>query len=88
VKPEKSDDAEVDRPSQTRDVLSFKVLTIGPDVPIRDVARLLLGRQIRMVSVINCDGLPIGTVSEGGLIGRGFRAPASTRACRTVERLH
>jgi CBS domain-containing protein len=88
MKPKKSDDAEVDRLTQTRDVLMFKVLTAGPDEPIRDVAQLVPGHQIRIVPVINCDGRATGTVSEGNRIGRGSRTGGSTRACCAVERLH
>ena len=43
--PEKSDDAEVDRLAQTRDVLTFKVLTVSPDKPIRDWVAIGTVRQ-------------------------------------------
>jgi hypothetical protein len=45
VMPEKSDDAEVDRLAQTRDVLTFKVLTVSPDKPIRDWVAIGTVRQ-------------------------------------------
>ena len=88
VMPEKSDDAEVDRLTQTRDVLTFKVLTVSPDKPIRDVARLLAGHRIRIVPVISRDWVAIGTVRQGDRIGRAFRAPGATRACGAIERMH
>ena len=76
------------RLTQTRDVLMFKILTVGPDEPIRDVANLLPGHQIRIVPIIGRDWFAIGTVSQDDRIGRGFRAPGATRACCAVERLH
>jgi CBS domain-containing protein len=70
MQPERSDDAEADRPAQARDVMTSEVITVPPDEPIRDVAKLLLEHQISAVPVVNSDGVPIGMVSEGDLIGR------------------
>src|SRR5580698_5096315 len=70
MQPEKSDDAEAERPTQAQDVMTAKVITVGPDEPARDVAGLLLDHQISAVPVVNGDGVPIGMVSEGDLIGR------------------
>ena len=50
--------------------MTAKVITVGPDEPARDVARLLLDNGISAVPVIDADGMPIGMVSEGDLIGR------------------
>jgi CBS domain-containing protein len=55
---------------QARDVMTTKVVTVGPDEPIREVASFLLDNQISAVPVVNSDGVPIGMVSEGDLIGR------------------
>ncbi|MGD0432859.1 MAG: CBS domain-containing protein [Acetobacteraceae bacterium] len=50
--------------------MTTKVITAGPDEPTRDVARRLLDNQISAVPVVNGDGVPIGMVSDGDLIGR------------------
>lgn len=55
------------------DVMTRKVTSVGPDVSVRDIARLLLDNRISAVPVINSDGVPIGMVSEGDLVGRGER---------------
>jgi CBS domain-containing protein len=52
------------------DVMTTKVINVGPDQPIRDVARVLLDNGISAAPVVNSDGAPIGMVSEGDLIGR------------------
>jgi CBS domain-containing protein len=70
MQPEKSDDSEADRTAQAGDVMTSEVITVGPDQPIRDVAKLLLEHQISAVPVVNSDGVPIGMVSDGDLIGR------------------
>jgi CBS domain-containing protein len=58
------------RSLRAHDIMTAKVITVGPDEPARDVARLLLDNGISAVPVINSDGTPIGMVSEGDLIGR------------------
>jgi CBS domain-containing protein len=64
-----------DRPAATgkrcaRDVMTAKVISVGPDQPTRKIAQLLLDHGISAVPVVNSDGTPIGMVSEGDLIGR------------------
>jgi CBS domain-containing protein len=54
-----------------RDVMTTKVISVGPDASLHDVAQLLLDNRISAAPVINSDGVPIGMVSEGDLIGRG-----------------
>jgi CBS domain-containing protein len=53
------------------DVMSTEVVSAGPDMPVRDVARLLLAHGISAVPVLDPDGAVIGMVSEGDLVGRG-----------------
>lgn len=53
-----------------RDIMTAKVVSVGPDVLIRDVASVLLDNGISAVPVVSGDGIPIGMVSEGDLIGR------------------
>src|ERR1700722_2086056 len=67
---DKPDDTEAERPMRAQEVMTTKVISVGPEAPTRDVARLLLDNRISAVSVVNSDGIPIGMVSEGDLIGR------------------
>jgi len=51
-----------------RDVMSKPVVSVHPDTPLREVARLLLDKGISAVPVVDDNGTPIGMVSEGDLI--------------------
>ncbi len=55
---------------QARDVMTATVVSVRPDVPIREIARLLLEKGVSAVPVVDASGAPIGMVSEGDLIGR------------------
>ena len=71
MEPEKSEVGTAPGSLRAHDVMTDKVITVGPDAPTRDVACLLLDHGISAVPVVNGDGTPIGMVSEGDLIGRG-----------------
>ena len=51
-----------------RDVMTKAVVSVHPDTPVPEIARLLLDKGISAVPVIDNDGAPIGMVSEGDLI--------------------
>jgi CBS domain-containing protein len=70
MEPENSNANTTSRPLRARDVMTVKVITVGPDEPARTVARLLLDNGISAVPVIDSEGTPIGMVSEGDLINR------------------
>lgn len=53
---------------KARDVMTKRVVSVGPDTSIRAVARLLVDHGISAVPVIDHTGAPIGMVSEGDLI--------------------
>jgi CBS domain-containing protein len=53
-----------------RDVMTAEVVSVGPDMPISEVAKILRDRGISAVPVVNEAGAPIGMASEGDLIGR------------------
>jgi CBS-domain-containing membrane protein len=55
---------------KARDVMATPVITVKPSSLVQDVARLLLGRRISAVPVIDDDGRLVGIVSEGDLIRR------------------
>jgi CBS domain-containing protein len=64
---------------KARDVMTTDVISVKPDAPARQVARLLLEKGISAVPVVSVDGVPMGMVSEGDLIGR----PDDEREART-----
>jgi CBS domain-containing protein len=53
-----------------RDVMTSQVVSVGPDTPTHEVAKVLREHGISAIPVVNRDGAPIGMVSEGDLIGR------------------
>src|SRR5438105_12990293 len=53
-----------------RDVMTTRVVRIGPGTPTTKIAELLLCKGISAVPVVDGTGAPIGMVSEGDLIGR------------------
>ncbi|MBL8697849.1 MAG: CBS domain-containing protein [Alphaproteobacteria bacterium] len=55
---------------KARDVMTRKVLTIGPDVPVRKLAEFLIDHRISAAPVVDAAGVPLGVVSEGDLLRR------------------
>jgi CBS domain-containing protein len=53
------------------DVMTDSVISVDPDVPVEQIAALMLGRGISAVPVIGAHGQLVGIVSEGDLIRRG-----------------
>jgi predicted transcriptional regulator len=53
-----------------RDVMTTKVVSVSPDSSLSEIAKLLLDRGISAAPVVDADGVPLGMVSEGDLIGR------------------
>ena len=53
---------------QAQDVMTTKVVTVAPDTPVTEIAKLLLERHISAVPVVSDDGRLLGIVSEGDLI--------------------
>ena len=52
------------------DVMTADVVSVRPDVPVKDVAKILLKNGISAGPVVDENGSPIGMVSEGDLIPR------------------
>jgi CBS domain-containing protein len=52
------------------DIMVSKVITVGPDTNVRDVARILLDNRISAVPVVSDDGKLVGIISEGDLMRR------------------
>lgn len=55
---------------KARDVMTRKVLTVGPDVPVRKLAEFLIDHRISAAPVVDSAGVPLGVVSEGDLLRR------------------
>jgi CBS-domain-containing membrane protein len=52
------------------DVMVSKVITVGPDTPVQEIANILLTNRVSAVPVVDSGGALIGIVSEGDLIHR------------------
>ena len=52
------------------DIMVCNVVTVGPDVSIREVARILLANRISAVPVVDSRGGLLGIVSEGDMLRR------------------
>jgi len=59
-----------DHAMKARDVMTSAVVSVGPDTPTREVAKILRDNGISAVPVVDTSGTPSGMVSEGDLIGR------------------
>lgn len=55
---------------QVQDVMTRKVVTVRPDTPAPEIARLLVDNRISGVPVVDEAGRVLGVVSEGDLIRR------------------
>jgi CBS domain-containing protein len=53
-----------------RDLMTKEVVSVPPDMPVNEVAQLLLRKTISGAPVVDAKGAVIGMVSEGDLIGR------------------
>jgi CBS domain-containing protein len=58
------------------DVMTRSVLTVRPETPLKDVARLLIDSGISGVPVVDEDGAVLGVVSEGDFLVKGQGAEA------------
>jgi CBS domain-containing protein len=52
------------------DIMTRTVVSVDPDLPLAEVAKLMLGRGISAVCVVERDGGLIGMLSEGDLLHR------------------
>jgi CBS domain-containing protein len=53
-----------------REVMTREVLTVGPETPLKDVARLLTERRISGLPVVSGDGAVLGVISEGDFLAK------------------
>jgi CBS domain-containing protein len=50
------------------DIMTPSVITVAPDTPVREIAKLLCARRISGVPVVDPEGAIVGIVSEGDLM--------------------
>lgn len=55
---------------QALDVMTTNIITVEPDTPVKEIARLLLRHRISAVPVVGADRQVLGVVSEGDLMRR------------------
>lgn len=53
-----------------RDIMTTPVVTVRPETPLKEVARLLVERRISGVPVVDADGRVLGVVSEADFLAR------------------
>jgi CBS domain-containing protein len=58
------------RAMKTADVMTTRVISVPGDMPVNEVAKLLLENRISAVPVVDADGRLLGIVSEGDLMRR------------------
>jgi CBS domain-containing protein len=59
-----------DKVVNAADIMTRAVVSVDPDLPLAEVAKLMLGRGISAVCVVERDGRLVGMVSEGDLVHR------------------
>ena len=64
---------------KARDIMTTRVVTVPPDMPAREIAKVLLAEGVSAVPVADESGVPLGIVSEGDLIGRDDEAREARR---------
>lgn len=51
-----------------KDIMTKEVITVSPDMPVPEVAEILISNRISGVPVVNTEGELMGVVSEGDLL--------------------
>jgi CBS domain-containing protein len=69
---------------KAKDVMTAQVVSVGPDITVRELANLLLKRRISGVPVVDGEKL-VGMVSEGDLIQRTEIGTASQHRSRWLR---
>ena len=65
-----SGDQAGDLSMEARDIMTTNVVTVGPETPVKEVAKKLLKSRISAVPVVDADQRVLGIVSEGDLMRR------------------
>lgn len=67
------------------DVMTTNVITVKPDLSVRDAAALLVERRISGAPVVDADGSLVGIISEGDLLRRVEIGTETTRRGRWLD---
>jgi CBS domain-containing protein len=60
---------------RVREVMTVDVISVAPDRPLREVARLLVSRKVSGIPVVEKDGWVLGFVSEADFLAHDARSP-------------
>jgi CBS domain-containing protein len=71
---------------RTRDIMTSPVVTVTPDTSLKDVAALLVERQINAVPVVDAGDRLCGIVSEADLLALEAATPGGAAAARMMLR--
>jgi CBS domain-containing protein len=55
-------------PAVVRDVMTTEVVSVGPDAPVPELARVMLDRGVHRLLVLDPSGRPVGVVSADDLL--------------------
>lgn len=69
---------------KAKDVMTRKVVAIGPDATVEEAARLMLANRVSGIPVVDAEGSLCGVVSEGDFLRRR-PAPGDRRRSRWLE---
>lgn len=61
------------------EIMTRGAITVGPETPLRELARLLTERQISGAPVVDAEGRCIGVVSEADILVKQLSRPVSRR---------
>lgn len=70
-----------------RDIMRSEVVSVRPDFPVHDVARVLMERKLRAVPVVDDAGRPIGIIREAELVSGGAAGQLGPIRAADVKRL-
>jgi CBS domain-containing protein len=73
------------RSVQVSEVMAREVATIGPDTPLDEAARTLVGRKIGCLPVVDPDGALLGLVTDTDLLAVAYLAADDAEPGRTIE---
>lgn len=59
-----------------RDLMTTDVVAVGPEAPLKEVARILLEARVSGLPVVGSDGAVLGVISEADFLRREARDPA------------
>ena len=62
---------------QVKNVMTKRVVSVGPRTPLKEVARLLVSKQVSGLPVVDEDGSVLGVVSEGDILVKERGRPGS-----------